>query len=146
MGWDTTKYLVSCIYKPPSATTEYYEKIIDIFECANTEHPFISLCNLNFDYILNGTLSTNPNHYTETAYDMHQLIGQPKRGVIKPPLYWMSFLHFIIRVQFLNIHLVTTILFTPIGNLKIPNHQWLITTLWNFMTWKFSIWRVSPMN
>ena len=45
----------------------------------------------------------------------------------------MSFLrpiqHYTVRVQFLNIHWVTTILFTPIWNLKIPNHQWLITTL-----------------
>ena len=43
----------------------------------------------------------------------------------------MSFLrpiqHFIVRVQFLNMHWVTAILFTPI--LKIPNYQWLITTL-----------------
>ena len=27
-----TKYLVSCVYRPPSATTEYYEKNIDMFE------------------------------------------------------------------------------------------------------------------
>ena len=67
--------------------------------------------------------------------------------MIKPPLFWMSFLrpiqHFIARVQFSDIHWVTTILFTPIWNLKILNHQWLITTLWNFVTWKIS--RVSPM-
>ena len=53
--------------------------------------------------------------------------------MIKLPLCWMSFLrpiqHFVVRVQFLDIHWVTTILFTPIWNLKIPNHQWLITTL-----------------
>ena len=151
MGGDTTKYLVSCIHKPSSATTEYYEKIVDMFEYARTtEHPVISLGYLNFNFILNKTLSTNPIHYIKTAYDMHQLIDQPTRVMIKPPLCWMSFLrpipHFIVRVQFWNIHLVTTILFTPIGNLKIPNHQWLITALWNFMTWKFSIWRVSPMN
>ena len=68
---------------------------------------------------------------------------------IKLPLCWMSFLrpiqYFIVRVQFLNIHLVTTILFALIWNLEIPNHQCLITTLGNFVTWKISIWRVSPM-
>ena len=53
--------------------------------------------------------------------------------MIKPPLCRMSFLrpiqHFIVRVQFLNIHLVTSVLFTLIWNLKIPNHQWLTITL-----------------
>ena len=40
---DDTKYLVSCIYRPPSATTEYYEKLVDMFECAGmTEYPVIS--------------------------------------------------------------------------------------------------------
>ena len=59
------------------------------------------------NYILDETLSTNPIHYIETAYDMHQLIDQ-QEWMIKPPLCWMSFLHpiqyFIVRVQFLNIH------------------------------------------
>ena len=64
-----TKYLVSCIYRPPSATTEYYEKIVDMFECDRmTEHPVISLGDLNFNYILDEILSNNPFHYIETAY------------------------------------------------------------------------------
>ena len=75
-----TKYSVSCIYRSPSATTEYYEKVVDMFEYARmTEHPVISLDDLNFDYILDETLSTNPIHYVETAYDTHQLIDQPTR-------------------------------------------------------------------
>ena len=75
-----TKYLVSCIYRPLSATTEYYEKIVDMFEFARmTEHPVISLGDLNFNYIRDETLSINPTSYIETAYDMHQLIDQPTR-------------------------------------------------------------------
>ena len=75
-----TKYLVSCIYRPPSATTEYYEKIVDMFECARmTEHPVISLGDLNFNHVMDETLSTNLIHYIETAYNMHQLIDQPTR-------------------------------------------------------------------
>ena len=51
-----------------------------MFECARmTEYPVISLGDLNFNYILDETLSTNPIHYIETAYDMHQLIDQPTR-------------------------------------------------------------------
>ena len=80
IGQGDTKYLVSCIYRPPSATLEYYERIVDMFECARmTEPPVISLGDLNFNYILDETLSTNPIHYIETAYDMHQLIDQSTR-------------------------------------------------------------------
>ena len=51
-----TKYLVSCNYIPPSATTKYYEKIVDMFQCARmNEHPVISLGDLNFNYILDET-------------------------------------------------------------------------------------------
>ena len=75
-----TKYLVSCIYRPPSATTEFYEKIVDMFECAGmTEYPVISLGDLKFNYILDATLFTNPIHYIETTYDLHQLVDQPSR-------------------------------------------------------------------
>ena len=57
----------------------------------------------------------------------------PHQWMIKPSLCWMSFLrpiqHSTVRVQFLNIHWVTTILFTLTWNLNTLNHQWLITTL-----------------
>ena len=75
-----TQYLVSCIYRPPSASKEYYERIVDMFESARmTDYPVISLGDLNFDYVLNETLSTNPIYYIETAYEMRQLIDQPTR-------------------------------------------------------------------
>ena len=49
-----------------------------MFECPRMiEHPVISLGDLNFNYILDETLSTNPIQYIETAYDMHQLVDQP---------------------------------------------------------------------
>ena len=44
-----------------------------------TEYPVISLGDLNFNYILDGTLSANPIHYIEIAYDMDQLTDQPTR-------------------------------------------------------------------
>ena len=51
-----------------------------MFECARmTEHPVIFLGDLNFDYILDATLSTNSIHYIEAAYDIHQLTDQPTR-------------------------------------------------------------------
>ena len=51
-----------------------------MFESARmTEYPVISLGDLNFDYALNETLSTNPIYYIETAYEMRQLNDQPTR-------------------------------------------------------------------
>ena len=153
MGWDSTRWyqIFSIMYRQTSFCLDrmLWKKIVDTFECARmTEHPVISLGDLNFNYILDETLSTNPIHYIETTYDMRQLIDQHE-WMIKPSLCRMSFVRpiqrFIVGVQSLNIHLVTTILFTLRRNLKIPNHQWLITTLWNFVTWKVSMWRVSPM-
>ena len=48
-----TKYLVSCSHRRPSATTEYHEKIVNMLECTRmTEHPVISLADLDFNYIL----------------------------------------------------------------------------------------------
>ena len=72
------KYSISCIYRPVSATTEYCERNVDMFECARkTGYPVIYPGDLDFDCILDETLSTNPIHYIETAYDMGQLNDQP---------------------------------------------------------------------
>ena len=154
MGWDTTRWyqIFNIMYLQTSSSHDnilWKKKIVDMFECARmTEHPVSSLCDLNYNYILDDTSSTNPFHYIETAYGISYLTNQHK-WMIKPPLCWMSCLrpihHFIVREQFLNVHLVTTILFTLIWNLNIPNHQWLITTLWSFVKWQISIWRVSPV-
>ena len=46
------------------------KKIVDMFECARmTEHPVISMGDLNHNYILDETYSTNPIQYIETVYD-----------------------------------------------------------------------------
>ena len=66
-----TKYLVSYIYRLPSSCHDriLWKKNVDMFECARmTEHPIISLGDLNCNYILDETLSTNPFHYIEIAY------------------------------------------------------------------------------
>ena len=60
IGQGDTRYLVHYIYRPPPATIEYYERIVDMFECARmTEYPVISLGDLNFNYILDENLSAN---------------------------------------------------------------------------------------
>ena len=145
-----TKYLVSCIYRRPSATTECHEKSLTYWNVLGWLNIplflWVILILITFWIRLYLLIQF-------TILKLHMIctswLTNQHEWMIKPPLCWMSFLrpiqHFIVRVQFLDIHWLTTILFTPIWNLKIPNHQWLITTLWNFVTWKISIWRVSPM-
>ena len=143
-----TKYLVSRIYRPPSATTEYYGRIVDMFECARmTEHPVISLGDLDFNYILDEILSTNPIHYIETAYDMHRLIDQPTRvdDETSSVLDVILTSHPVFHRKCAVLEYTLSGHFTLIWNLETPNTQWLITTPWNFVTWKMLIWRVSPM-
>ena len=123
IGQGGTKYLVSCIW-PPSATLEYYERIVDMFECPRmTEYPVISLGDLNFNYILDETLFTNPIHYIETAYDMHQLIDQPTRVDDKTSSVLDVILTSHPALHRKSAVLKYTISFTLIWNLKIPNHQ-----------------------
>ena len=121
-----TEYLVSCVYRPPSATTEYYEKnhwhvwmlgwlniplflwvILILITFWMRLYLLIQSTILKL-YLICTSYLTNQHEWT-----------------IKPPLCWMSFLrptqYFDVRVQFLNIHLVTTILFTlhmEFGNVK----------------------------
>ena len=137
-----TKYLVSCIHlQTSSATTEYHEKIVDMFECATmTDHPVISLGDFDFNYILDETLSINPIHYIETAYDMHQLIDQ-QGWMIKPPLCWISFLHpiqyFIVRVQFLNIHPCSKVI-----GFFCNVEKWYLSSKHRFASLRVALWGV----
>ena len=67
MGTDTTRWYqtFSIMYvKTPSATTEYYEKNRwHVWSARMTEHPVLSLGDLNFNHILDETLSTHPISY-----------------------------------------------------------------------------------
>ena len=81
---NTLKHCCICQWSPekPQGSSSWQSLlwIVDIFECARmTEYPVISLGDLTVNYILDETLSTNPIHYIETAYGMHQLIDQPTR-------------------------------------------------------------------
>ena len=54
-----TKYLVSYMSTDHLPRQNIMKKIVDMFECARMiDHPIISLCDLNFSYILDETLST----------------------------------------------------------------------------------------
>ena len=72
--------LISCIYRSPSSSQAYYSKVVDMYERAQLDDiPIISMGDLNYDYKLDESLSNNPIHYIEMAYEMTQLILQPTR-------------------------------------------------------------------
>ena len=76
----STCYLVCCIYRPPSSTVAYFDKMVDMFEKATLENPHvIALGDLNFDYKLDDSLCNNPIYYLEMSYGLRQLITEKTR-------------------------------------------------------------------
>ena len=72
--------LVCCLYRPPSASTAYYNAILDTLDKATLDDKDIFVAgDLNFDYKLDESLSSNPIHYIENLYSMTQIIHQPTR-------------------------------------------------------------------
>ena len=73
-------HLISCMYRPPSARIDYYNGILDILEKATSEDMEISLFgDLNYNYVFDESLSSNPIHYLESLYGLNQLIREPTR-------------------------------------------------------------------
>ena len=71
--------LISCIYRPPSSSQAYYSQAVDMYERAQLDDiPIISMGDLNYDYKPDESLSNNPIHYIEMAYEMTQLILQER--------------------------------------------------------------------
>ena len=74
------KLCIGCIYRPPSSDNVYYNNILDhIEQVKNQANDIIIIGDLNFNYQFDVSLSTNPVHYIESAYDMTQLVEQPTR-------------------------------------------------------------------
>ena len=77
---EKVNYLTCIVYRPPSAHTEYYEKILDMLDKVDAEEKdnFI-MGDLNFDYKLDESLSSNPLYYIENAYGYRQMITEITR-------------------------------------------------------------------
>lgn len=76
--------IVSCVYRPPKPNCSYYDKMLDLLEKMSTENKeLILLGDLNIDYKLDHTLSTNPLHYIENLYLLRQLVDKPTRVTSK---------------------------------------------------------------
>ena len=75
---------------PPSATIDFYDKIVDMLERTKmSDHPVISMRDLNFNNILNETVSTNPIKYIDTAYGMQHLFSYFKVPMVLHPIIWV---------------------------------------------------------
>ena len=77
---DSLPCLISSIYRPPSARVDYYYGILDILDKASLEDKDIILsADLNIDYIMDESLSSNPVHHIEILYDISQIVTKPTR-------------------------------------------------------------------
>ncbi len=72
--------LLCCLYCLPSASNEYYDNMLDMFDKAILENKDIVIIgDFNFNYTVDETLAVNPVHYLENLYPMSQLIDTPTR-------------------------------------------------------------------
>ena len=72
--------LMCCMYRPPAATAEYYSAVLDVMEKASSENKEIVLTgDLNFNYDLDESLSSNPLHFIENMFNMTQIITEKTR-------------------------------------------------------------------
>lgn len=70
---------IGTMYRPPSADATYFDKMLDDIEFVTCDSHFVLLGDLNFDYVYNCSLSTNPVHYIEELFSCKQLITEPTR-------------------------------------------------------------------
>ena len=77
---DSMSLLISVIYRPPSSGSSHFDSLLVMIENATKkELDIIILGDLNYDYVANESLHSNPIHYIESLYDMSQLITEKTR-------------------------------------------------------------------
>ena len=70
------------MYRPPSASHDYY-KIVENIELASMlNKEIVMFGDLNFNYIIDESLSSNPIHLIETLFQMSQMISEPTRRTL----------------------------------------------------------------
>ncbi len=76
----TFQMLLCCLYHPPSASSDYYNNMLDMFDRAILENKDIFIIgDFNFNYTVDETLAINPVHYLTNLYIMYQLIDTSTR-------------------------------------------------------------------
>ena len=60
---DGSSYLLCSMYRPPSSRNDYYDMMIENIELASVcDQDIILMGDLNFDYVIDESLSSNPIH------------------------------------------------------------------------------------
>ena len=80
---DGTSYLLCSMYRPPSASHDYYDKMIeniDLVSMLNKE--IVIFRDLNFNYKLDESLSSNPVHLIENLFQLSQIVTEPTRKTL----------------------------------------------------------------
>ena len=72
--------LVCCMYRPPSATNEYYGQMLDLCEQAmSQDKDMLIIGDLNYNYKIDESLNNNPLHYMENLFLLSQLVEKHTR-------------------------------------------------------------------
>ena len=68
------------MYRPPSSNHAYLKSMLDQIDNVYSYNENVMLMgDLNYDYILDESLSSHPLHQIEILYGMRQLINSPAR-------------------------------------------------------------------
>ena len=79
-GINNEPLLICSMYRPPSASHKYFDKMVENIELASsTNMQMIILGDLNFNYQIDESLSSNPIHLVENLFQMSQIIEEPTR-------------------------------------------------------------------
>ena len=76
-------YLLCSMYRPPSASHDYYDKMIENIELVSMLNKEIVIFgDLNFNYKLDEFLSSNPVHLIENLFQLSQIVTEPTRKTL----------------------------------------------------------------
>ena len=72
--------LLGCMYRPPSSNHDYFNGMLDIIEFASFQEKKVELAgDINFNYVFDESLSSNPISYIEQLYGLTQIVDKPTR-------------------------------------------------------------------
>ena len=80
---DGTSYLICSMYRPPSASHDYYDKMIENIELVSMlNKEIVNFGDLNFNYKIDESLSSNPVHLIENLFQLSQIVTEPTRKTL----------------------------------------------------------------
>ena len=80
---DGTSYLICSMYRPPSASHDYYDKMIENIELVFMLNKEIVIFeDLNFYNKIDESLSSNPVHLIENLFQLSQIVTEPTRKTL----------------------------------------------------------------